>query len=203
MDGKTLAINDEHKLLLESGPEAVIPSTCPGPGVVKHPNFKKLFVYQGDLRNEVVLLITPREVDLELEERATDFYMEYWSLVLSRENQAAWQTEMCELAANRLNEEPVVIHGDHMLRMKGELIREFKCERIIVTAKGGFDAEEVADYERMLLGPTSEREVTYQFSSYYFQATGACSPLPGSLMTSNGAGCCKTKAWWCSPGGRT
>ena len=274
MDGKTLVINDEHKLLLELGPEAVIPSTCPGPGVLKHTNFKKLFVYQGDLRNEVVPLITPREVDLELEERATDFYMEYWSLMLSRENQAAWQSEMCELAASRLNEEQVVIHGDHMLRMKGELIHEFKCERIIVTAKGGFDAEEgrcldhlpiftdqrelsylapltrllvprsavsilncsntfpvtvedvqgrmiaanpavgivevelsqyhsankshpnhtelfdvgsllytpeeVADYERMLLGPTSERAVTRQFSSYYCQATGTCSPSRGS-----------------------
>jgi hypothetical protein len=274
MDGKSLVINDEHKLLLELGPEAVLPNACPGQGVLKHTNFKKLFLYQGDLRNAIVPQMAAREVDLELEERATDFYMEYWALMLSRENQAAWQSEMCELSANRLNEEQVVIHGDHMLRMKGELIHEFKCERIRVTAKGGFDAEdgkcldhlpvfteqreltylapltrllvprsavsvlncsntfpmtvedvqgrmvaanpavgvvdvelsqyhsankshpnhtelfdvgsllytqeEVADYEQMLLGPTSERAVTRQFSSYYCQATGVCSPSRGS-----------------------
>ena len=274
MDGKALVVNDEHKLLFEVGSETAIPSTCPGQGVLLHTNFKKLYLYQGDMRNEVVPLITPRGIDLELEERATDFYMEYWALMLSRENQAAWQSEMCELSANRLNEEQVVIHGDHMLRMKGELIHEFKCERVRVTAKSGFDAEEgkcldhlpvfteqreliylapltrllvprsgvsalncsstfpmtvedvqgrmiaanpavqvvevelsqyhsvnashpnhtelfdvgsllytpeeVADYEQMLLGPTNERAVTRQFSSYYCQTTGVCAPSRAS-----------------------
>ena len=48
---------------------------------------------------------------------------------------------MCKLAASRPNEEQLVIHGDHLLRMKGELIHEFQCQRIRVVARGGFKAE--------------------------------------------------------------
>ena len=60
MDGKALVVNDEHKLLFEVGSETAIPSTCPEQGVLLHTNFKKLYLYQGDMRNEVVPLITPR-----------------------------------------------------------------------------------------------------------------------------------------------
>jgi hypothetical protein len=71
----------------------------------------------------------------------TDFYMEFWALNLANENRAAWQNEICELSASRLNEEQVVIHGDHLLRMKGELVHEFKCEWVLVTNHEGFKAE--------------------------------------------------------------
>ena len=43
-----------------------------------------------------------------------------------------------------------------------------------------YTPEEIADYERMLLGPTSERAVTRQFSSYYWQITGDHNPHRGS-----------------------
>ena len=38
------------------------------------------------------------EVDLELETRVTNFYMEYWALSLSMEGQAEWQGEFSEQA---------------------------------------------------------------------------------------------------------
>ena len=81
------------------------------------------------------------EVDLELETRVTDFYMEYWALSLSMEGRAEWQGEFCELGASQLTEERVVLHGDHLLRMKGEMVHEFKCEWVIVTAQVGYKAE--------------------------------------------------------------
>ena len=71
------------------------------------------------------------EVDLELETRVTDFYVEYWALSLSMEGRAQRQGEFCELGASCLTEERVVLHGDHLLRMKGEMVHEFKCEWVV------------------------------------------------------------------------
>ena len=51
------------------------------------------------------------------------------------------QGEFCELGARRLTEERVVLHGDHLLRMKGEMVHEFKCEWVVVTARAGYKAE--------------------------------------------------------------
>ena len=48
-------------------------------------NFPRLFVYAGEPGRETVL---STEVDLELETRVTDFYMEYWALSLSMEGRA-------------------------------------------------------------------------------------------------------------------
>ncbi len=39
-----------------------------------------------------------------------------------------------------------------------------------------YTPEEIHDYEQMLLGPSNERAVAKQFSSYYYQASGQCSP---------------------------
>ena len=43
-----------------------------------------------------------------------------------------------------------------------------------------YTAEEVVEYEQMLLGPGGEWAVTRQFSSYYCKATGECSPSRGT-----------------------
>ena len=43
-----------------------------------------------------------------------------------------------------------------------------------------YTAEEVAEYEQMLLGLGGERAVTQQFSSYYCKATGECAPSRGT-----------------------
>ena len=50
------------------------------------------------------------------------------------EGRAEWQGEFCELGASRLTEERVVLHGDLLLRMKGEMVPEFKCKWVVVTA---------------------------------------------------------------------
>ena len=39
-----------------------------------------------------------------------------------------------------------------------------------------YTPEEIHDYEQMLLGPSNERAVSKQFSSYYCQTSGQCSP---------------------------
>ena len=82
-------------------------------------NFPRLFIYEGEPGRETVSRMQSTEVNLELETRVTDFYMEYWALSLSMEGRAEWQGEFCELGASWLIEERVVLHGDHLLRMKG------------------------------------------------------------------------------------
>ena len=104
-------------------------------------NFEKVFLFKGVPGVPVAGNLGARELVLDLEQRVTDFYLEWWTLMLTRENRADWQQEICELSANWLNEEQVVIHGDHLLRMKGELVHEFKCEWVTVTARAGFKAE--------------------------------------------------------------
>ena len=56
-------------------------------------NFPRLFIYAGEPGQETVSRMPSTEVDLELETRFTDFYMEYWSLSLSMEGRAEWQGE--------------------------------------------------------------------------------------------------------------
>lgn len=271
--GKDMAENDEAKLLfqLNLNSKAVLPKSCVLPGNMIKTNFDRLFLLPGGVSSGNILgLFDASTVDLDLESRVTDFYMEYWSWALVKESNTAWQSEICALSADRLNEDQMILHGDHLLRMKGELIHEFKCEWVIVTARAGFKAEgdrcldhlpvftgsgepaylapltrllaprsavsvlncsanfpvavedvqrrmiaanpavgivdvalseyhsldfnsqnhtelfevrsllytpeEIHDYEMMLLGPSSERAVTKQFSSYYCQASGECSP---------------------------
>ena len=139
--GKKLLINDEHKILLEEGEEEPLPTDCLGRGTMQKMNFARLFIYEGEPGKEMVSRMQSTEVDLELEARVMDFYVEYWALSLSMEGRAKWQGEFCELGASCLTEERVVLHGDHLLRMKGEMVHEFKCEWVVVTARTGYKAE--------------------------------------------------------------
>ena len=62
-----------------------------------------------------------------------------------------------------------------------------------------YTADEVAEYEQILLGRGGERAVTRQFSSYYCKATGECA-LSRALRTSSGSNSYRTLRT-CSPGG--
>jgi len=226
-------------------------------------NFQRIFLMKEPELGEPAPKLDKKEVDLELENRIADFYVEFWALMLNQENLASWQAKLCELSTERLNEEQVVLHGNHLLRMKGELVNEFVCEKTIVTVPAGFQAEEgcldhlpvftptqelnriltqrravsrvncsdtfpvsiqdvqgrmiaanpevaivevelsqyhlqneggdnhtelfevklllyspeeVQDYEQLIVGPSVERVITRQFSSYYCQNTGDCIP---------------------------
>ncbi len=267
-EGRSLLVNDEHKMLFQISGKAPSPTNCPWSAKLIKTNFDNLFLVAGELT--VTNKVEAELVDMELESRVADLYMEYWSLNLAKETASAWQAEACNLAASRLNEEQLVLHGDHLMRMRGEIVSEFQCERVTVTARSGFKAEnercldhlpvftaklelmylapltrilmprsavsvvncsinfpisiedlqgrmvsanpgvaivevalseyhlrnadqnnhtemfevksllytpeEITEYEQIILGPDSERAVTKQFSSYYCQTTGECSP---------------------------
>ena len=83
--GKKLLISDEHKILLEEGEEEPLPTDCLGRGAMRKTNFLRLFIYEGEPGLETVSRMQSTEVDLELETRVTNFYMEYWALSLSME----------------------------------------------------------------------------------------------------------------------
>jgi len=266
---RKLGINDEHKILFEMGAATTVPEHCHMEGSMVATNFERVFLMKDPDLTEPASKLDKKEVDMELENRITDFYVEFWALMLNQENLASWQAKLCELSTERLNEEQVILHGNHLLRMKGELVNEFACEKIIVTAPTGFQAEdgcldhlpvftpaqelkylapltrlltqrravsrvncsdnfpvsiqdvqgrmiaanpdvkivdvelsqyhlqneggdnhtelfevksllyttqEVQDYEQLLVGPSVERVITRQFSSYYCQNTGDCVP---------------------------
>ena len=83
--GKKLLNSDEHKILLEAGEEEPLPTDCLGRGAMRKTNFPRLFIYEGEPGRKTMSHMQSTEVNLELETRVTDFYMEYWALSLSME----------------------------------------------------------------------------------------------------------------------
>jgi hypothetical protein len=146
--GKFMLISDEHKLLVEVKEKVPIPAECVVSGKLIKTNFDRLFLYQGELGQNVDL-IDPATLDLELESRVVDFYMSMWALGLVRESEAKWQTEVCSLTAGRMHEDQVVLHGDHVLRLQGELILEFPCEKTRVRTRLGMKPSEDICYDHL------------------------------------------------------
>ena len=133
---------DGHKLLFELRSQVALPTACGTVGKIRATNFKQLFLMAGGASTgQTVHELGGRGVNFELETRVADFYLEFWSLSLNQETSAAWQNELCRLATSRLNEERLIVHGDHLLRMKGEMVIEFKCAKERVMTKAGFKAE--------------------------------------------------------------
>ncbi len=137
--GNNLLVNDEHKMLFQVSSKTLSPTNCPWNANLVKTNFENLFLAVGELT--LTNKISSGVVDMDLESRVADFYMEYWALNLAKETMSAWQTEACNLAANRLNEEQLVLHGDHLMRMRGEIISEFQCEKVTVSVRSGFKGE--------------------------------------------------------------
>lgn len=266
---KYMFINDEHKILLEVKDKIAIPNECLLQGSFVKTNFERLFLYSGELGQNIDL-IDPLTLDLELETRVADFYLSYWSLSVTRESEAKWQGEICNLATSRMSDDQVVLHENHILRLQGEMVAEFPCDKIKVRTRAGhkmegencmdhlpiylpdnqvgymapitriiaprsavtvincsthypylfedvtgqmitanpavqmvpitlsdyhhldagsqnhsemftfssllYTKEEIQSYEQMIMGHSSEKAVTKQFSSYYCQETGECMP---------------------------
>jgi len=156
--GKHMLINDEHKILLEVKDKMSMPNECLSPGKLIKTNFDRLFLYGGDITPGIDL-VDPANIDLELETRLTDFYLSYWALALSKEAEAKWQSELCSLSANRLSEDQPILHGNHVLKMQGELISEFPCDRVTVRTREGhrMEGDDCLDHLPAYLG----EEVVY------------------------------------------
>jgi hypothetical protein len=143
-----LFINDEHKLLVEVKEKIPIPVECVVSGSLFKTNFDRLFLYQGEL-GQSIDLIDPATLDLELETRSTDFYMSMWALGLVRESEGNWQSELCDLTADCMHEDHVFLLGDHVLRLQGELILEYPCEKMRVRTRLGMKTSEDVCYDHL------------------------------------------------------
>ena len=53
-----------------------------------------------------------------------------------------------------------MLHGDHLLWMKGEMVHEFKCEWVVVTAQAGYKAEGERCMDHLPVF-TAQKEVSY------------------------------------------
>ena len=59
-----------------------------------------------------------------------------------------------------MTEERVVLHRDHLLQMKGEMVHKFKCEWVVVTAQAGYKAEGERYLDHLPVF-TAQQEVSY------------------------------------------
>jgi hypothetical protein len=136
----TMVINDEHKMLFIVGEQMEIPAECNLKGTLTKTNFERLFLYPGTLGIGIDL-IDPAEVDLELETRASDYFLAYWSQTVVKESEVRWQNEVCLLSSSKLNNDQTILHENHLLKMQGELISEFVCTPITVRTRAGHKME--------------------------------------------------------------
>jgi len=145
--GKSLLINDEHKILVAVKDKIPIPSECVLRGNLIKTNFERIFLIQGDIDQEIDM-IDPTSLDLELETRVTDFYLSYWTMTLFREGEVKWQEELCQLTADKMTDERVVLHDDHVMKLQGELVIEFPCSKVKVRTREGhkFDGDLCFDH---------------------------------------------------------
>jgi hypothetical protein len=156
---KFMLINDEHKLLVEVKEKIPDPMECIVTGNLIKTNFDRLLLYQGEL-GQSVDLIDPASLDLELETRLTDFYMSVWALSLIKESKARWQEELCGLTEDKMHEDRVVMHGNPVLRLQGELVLEFPCEKTHVRTRLGMKIGEGECYDHL---PVFTAENTLEF----------------------------------------
>jgi hypothetical protein len=133
-------ISDEHKMLFELKAKIEIPTECNVQGLLTKTNFERIFIYMGSLDNGLNL-IDPGEVDLELETRVTDSYLVHWAESINQESNVKWEEQLCNLASLRMTADQSVLHGNHLLRMQGELISEFVCSEVQVRTRAGYKAE--------------------------------------------------------------
>ena len=70
-----------------------------------------------------------------------------------------------------------MLHGDHLLRMKGEIVHEFKSKWVVVTARGGYKAEGERCIDHLPVF-TAQQEVSYLAPiTRMLTPRGAVSPL--------------------------
>jgi hypothetical protein len=139
-DTKFMLINDEHKLVVEVKEKIPIPSECVLTGNFIKTNFERLLLFKGEL-GQSIDLIDPATLDLELETRVTDMYISLWTLGIVKESEARWQSEICGLNTDRMHEDQTILHGNHVLRLQGEMVLEFPCEKIRVRTRTGMKLE--------------------------------------------------------------
>ena len=133
-------ISDEHKMLFELKTKIEIPPECNVAGLLTRTDFDRLFIYLGSLDGGINL-IDPAEVDLELETRVTDSYLVHWAQTVNLESNVKWEGQLCNLAALRMTTDQSILHGNHLLRMQGELVSEFVCSDVQVRTRAGYKAE--------------------------------------------------------------
>jgi len=136
IEGKLHFINDEHKLLFEVKESVSSPTVCRLGSNPRKTNFDKLLLYPGDLTNTLQFM-DAGTIDLELETRVTDFYLAQWSLTTAKETEVKWRSEFCQLATEKLQNDQTLLHGDHILKMQGEVINEHPCRKIRVRNRIG------------------------------------------------------------------
>jgi hypothetical protein len=125
---------------LEVQEKIAIPSECVAAGRLIRTNFERLFLMAGELADGITF-IDSDTLDLELETRVTDFYLSYWTLTIQRESEAKWQSEICNVATGQLMEDQVIFHGEHVMKLQGELMLEFPCTKVIVRTRSEFKSE--------------------------------------------------------------
>ncbi len=132
-------INDQHKILIRTINKEE-DKEC---GIMlyssNYPRLKliKPIENQPELIDKLVL--HPEGVDIDLEIRISEEYINYRIEHLLQSQSTKIQQHLCALGTeNIVHMERSPIHPDALIRIRGDIIQELKCKEVLVTATTGY-----------------------------------------------------------------
>jgi hypothetical protein len=132
-------VNDQHKLLIrttnkEENKECGITMYS-----TNYPRLKliKITENQPDILDN--LSLHPEGVDLDLEIRMSEEFINYRLETLMHNQNTEIQQHLCALGTeNIVHMERSPIHPDALIRIRGDIIQELRCNEVLVTATTGY-----------------------------------------------------------------
>ena len=161
--GQAMVKDIKHKILLEWRNRTVIEDGCPFGKELIRTNFDRLFILPGGVWKDPSVM-KPIWMDTELEARVTDFFLleQIWELEQRVEKRR--QLGVCHDTRDGLTSGGLTLHGNHVLKKRGEVVVEFPCTPVTVKTRLGFkDTEDCLDHltvftdagEKKYLAPTT------------------------------------------------
>ena len=121
-------VNQEHKILLKKGHNAVLPTTCNVPAAYRTQ-------YEGIIMLVNASYVPPPvdsgDINLDLEVKVTTEYLQYYAETISLENIQLQNHQVC---INSIHHEMELspFHDGYLLRRRGAIISELKCTSVTV-----------------------------------------------------------------------
>ena len=135
-------VNHEHKLLFIAGRDEPSPPGCDATFTMtatQYPHLKLVLDEQDELTTQKIAgILPPSSLNLDLEIRASEEYVSFRFERLITQRLGDMGTRLCRMSAATLaHTELSPFSSNAVLRVRGDVIQELQCRRLIVTARLG------------------------------------------------------------------
>lgn len=129
IDGTGYLVSHGHKMLIKRGSETTFPAECRVDKVMTT-QYPDLYISLNPANN--LMDIQGDEINLDLEMRLTVEYLQYYTEDMTNVLQANVAHDLCEIKSQfHRSTDMSPFHHDHMIRRRGNIIQEFKCQEVL------------------------------------------------------------------------